>query len=484
MPSLNKESVRDEISRIKGEFDKLQADGSVSKEVQALMNSVLLVLNLILTVFMEKNTKKNSSNSSIPPSQTDDDETSTSQPGSNKKGRIDDGSVASNTRHRESITVSEVSQCDVCGESLESVACSCIERRTKIDIYFEKVVQHVDAEVKDCPSCGATVKGCFPDDMHGPLQYGTGLKAFIINLLIGQMVALNRAQRMISAMVGCVISEATMLKYVLRLYQALEQWEHDSIEKLITGPVIHADETSFKVEKKRHWIHVYSSGGLTIKLLHKNRGLKAIKDLNIIPRYSGVVIHDCMAAYLSYTHFEHGLCGSHLLRELTFIVDSNQYNWAVSLKKLLKQTAKLVASRDEKCLSDSEYLNLRKRYRNILTRGDKELPPIPPKPKGKRGKMAKSDAHNLHERFRKHEKSVLLFAKNPDVAFTNNRAERDLRMAKVKQKVSGCFRSEQFAHAYCRISSYLQSMAIQGVNPLVAIEIALSGQLYNQQGGE
>ena len=202
MPSLNKESVREEISRIRDEFDKLQADGSVSKEVQALMNSVLLVLNLILTVFMEKNTKKNSSNSSIPPSQTDDDETATSQPGSNKKGRIDDGSVASNSRHRESITVSEVSQCDICGDSLESLDCSCIERRTKIDIYFEKVVQHVDAEVKDCPSCGATVKGCFPDDMHGPLQYGTGLKAFIINLLIGQMVALNRAQKMISAMIS------------------------------------------------------------------------------------------------------------------------------------------------------------------------------------------------------------------------------------------------------------------------------------------
>ena len=105
------------------------------------------------------------------------------------------------------------------------------------------------------------------------------------------------------------------------------------------------------------------------------------------------------------------------------------------------------------------------------------MPDIPPKPKGKRGKMAKSDAHNLWERFQKHETAILLFAKEPHVPFTNNRAERDLRMAKVKQKISGCFRREQYAKAYCRISSYLQTMANQGINPLVAIQMALAGEI-------
>ena len=145
------------------------------------------------------------------------------------------------------------------------------------------------------------------------------------------------------------------------------------------------------------------------------------------------------------------------------------------MKKLLQETCRKVAGRKEKCLGAKEYANLQKRYRNILTRGDKELPEIPPKPKGKKGKLAKSDAHNLWERFKNHETAVLLFAKEPHVPFTNNRAERDLRMAKVKQKVSGCFRRERYAHAYCRISSYLQSMANQGVNPLVAIQTALAG---------
>ena len=147
------------------------------------------------------------------------------------------------------------------------------------------------------------------------------------------------------------------------------------------------------------------------------------------------------------------------------------------MKKLLQDTCRKVAKREEKCLTDKEYANLQKRYRNILTRGDKELPEIPPKPKGKRGKMAKSDAHNLWERLKNHEAAVLLFARNPYVPFTNNRAERDLRMAKVKQKVSGCFRQQRYANAYCRISSYLQTMANKGVNPLVAIQLALASEV-------
>ena len=132
--------------------------------------------------------------------------------------------------------------------------------------------------------------------------------------------------------------------------------------------------------------------------------------------------------------------------------------------------------------TDPERVNLNKRYRNILTRGEKELPPIPPKPSGKRGKIAKSDAHNLWEWLKKHEAAVLMFAKEPHVAFTNNRAEYDLKMAKVKQKVSGCFRVEVYAKAYCRISSYLQSMANQGHNPLIVIQMALASEIDKEQG--
>jgi len=482
---MDKTSIRGEIDRLKQEFEKLCSAGKVLPETQVVMNGLLVVVELILAIFLEKKTRKNSKNSSLPSSQTPKDETAKSNPRSKGKGKKVGGEI-NNTRIKETVTIAKAETCDVCGTPLEQTTCQEFERRTKIDIVFEKVVEHIDAEIKECPNCKATAKGHFPKDMPGNLQYGNGLKAFAIHLIISQMVALNRVQKQISAMIGAVISEATLLKFVWRLYQALEEWEAKSIESILQAPSIHVDETSFRVEGKNHWIHVYSSGETTLKLLHLKRGKDAIVDMNIIPRYGGVIIHDCWASYLSYDHCGHGLCGSHLLRELVFIIDSNQYRWAGNMKKLLLETCRIVAKREKKCLTDKEYANLQKRYRHILTRGGKELPEIPAKPKGKRGKMAKSDAHNLWERFKKHETAILLFAKKSYVPFTNNRAERDLRMAKVKQKISGCFRRQKYAQAYCRISSYLQTMANQGVNPLVAIQMALAGKILeaNLSGGE
>jgi transposase len=476
MATLNKQSVRKEIERLKNDFDELCSAGKVSSEMRILMNSLLVIVELILSIFLEKKTRKNSKNSSLPSSQTKKDETSTKDPKSKGKGIKVDGNV-SNTRTIETTTTAKAETCNTCGVSLDSIPCDEYERRTKIDIVFEKVIEHIDAEIKQCPNCKSTTKGSFPLDMPAPLQYGNGIKAFAIHLIVSQMVALNRVQKQIAAMINVVLSEASLLKFVLRLHQSLEEWEANSIEHLLQADSLHVDETSFRVEGKNHWIHVYSSGGTTLKLLHRKRGKEAIVGLNIIPRYGGVIIHDCWASYLSYNHCGHGLCGSHLLRELVFVIDSNQYRWARNMKKLLQETCRTVAERKEKSLTAKEYANLQKRYRNIITRGGKELPEIPPKPKGKRGKLAKSDAHNLWERMQKYETAILLFAKKPYVPFTNNRAERDLRMAKVKQKVSGCFRRKQYAYAYCRISSYLQTMANQGVNPLVAIQLALSGNI-------
>jgi transposase len=482
MASLDKTSVRTEVSRLKTDFEKLCAEGKITCESKALMISMFMIVELILSIFLEKTTQKDNKNSSIPSSQTEKDESSLGHQGSNGKGKNENDTLAKNTRVHEKVTLSTVSLCDICAEDLNDVPCMQYERRTKIDIVFEKVVEHVDAEVKQCPTCKATVKGQFPANMHGPLQYGDGLKAFVVNLLVCQMVALNRVQKLVKSMIGEVISEATLLKFVYRLYQALEAWEFQAIEELLKAPAINVDETSLRVDKKNHWIHVYSSGDITLKFLHRKRGKAAIEALNIIPQYGGKIIHDCWSSYLSYHHCGHGLCGSHLLRELTFIIEANGYAWARNMKRLLQETCVKVSKSTEKKLDDKDLANLQKRYRNVLTRGAKELPVIPPKPTGKRGKLAKSDAHNLLERLQNHETSVLLFAKDPHVSFTNNRAERDLRMSKVKQKVSGCFRTEAYALAYCRISSYLQTMANKGYNPLIAVQMALAGELDSIRG--
>ncbi len=476
MGSVNRQSVREEALRIKAEFDRLAANKKIDNESKMLFQSMLILINLLIAIFLERTTKKNGKNSSKPSSQTEKDESALTNKGTNGKGRPESNAVVSNTRTIESAVTAKVTQCDVCGQDLSKAACQHTERRTKIDIVFEKVVEHVDAEVKCCINCGATVKGRFPSDMPGPLQYGNGLKAYIISLLVCQMIALNRVQKMVKSLIGEILAEASLLKFVLRLHQALESWETASIELLLKSPAINVDETSLRVDKKNQWIHVYSAEDITLKFLHRRRGTEAIEGINIIPRYSGTIIHDCWSSYLTYNHCDHGLCGSHLVRELTCAVESNGYSWASNMKALLLETCKKVSKRKKKKLSEKEYTNLQKRYRDIISCGEKELPVIPPKPKGKRGKIAKSDAHNLWERLRDFESSVLLFAKKSDVSFTNNRAERDLRMAKVKQKVSGCFRAELYAKAYCRISSYLQTMANKGHNPLIAIQMALSGK--------
>jgi transposase len=483
MASVNQTSLREEFTTLRGQFEQLCAAGKVSDELRTLVQALLMLFELLMAVFMEKHTPKSSRNSGLPPSQTSKDEQTASRPGTRAKGGGHERNRADNTRTVETVTIAPVDHCAHCGADLGDTPCRGHERRTLIDIVFEKTLSHVDAEIKHCPRCHAQTKGRFPAPFAGPLQYGLGIRAYVLNLLAAQMLSLKRAQQSLKTLIDQCLAEATLLGWVMQLHVALARWERDAVAQLLAQPTVHVDETSLRVDRKNHWIHVYSAGDVTLKFLHPKRGRAAVEDVNIIPRYGGVIVHDCWASYLAYDHCNHALCGSHLLRELTFVIETNAYRWAANMKRLLTQTCARVAERSDKCLSESEYHNLRKRYRNILTRGAKELPTIPPRQNGKRGRVAKSDAHNLWERFKRHEQAVLLFAKRPEVPFTNNRAERDLRMSKVKQKVSGCFRSRQYAEAYCRISSYLQTMAYRGYNPLLAIQMALSGEIY-AQGGE
>ncbi|SFI68258.1 hypothetical protein [Nitrosomonas sp. Nm34] len=186
MASLDKISVRDEVSRLKADFDRLGAEGKLSSESQAIMNSLFMIVELILAIFLERNTKKDSNNSSKPSSQTSKDESVLSHPGNNGKGKSENKDQASNSRVNETVTISLALTCEVCAQDLSEVPCIDHERRSGIEMVVEKAIDHVDAEIKYCPACGVTVKGVFPPSMHGSLQYDDGLKAFVINLLIGQ----------------------------------------------------------------------------------------------------------------------------------------------------------------------------------------------------------------------------------------------------------------------------------------------------------
>ncbi|NOY73008.1 MAG: transposase [Gammaproteobacteria bacterium] len=300
MAQIDKTTVRNEVSRIKADFEQLCARGKITSEIKFLMNSMFMIMELMLSIFLEKATKKDNKNSSIPSSQTDKDETALEpNQGSNGKGKNEKPLTASNTRTKETVTTIDVYNCDLCGEDLTDTVSTESERRTKIDIVFEKVVEHIDAQIKQCPSCDTKVKASFPASFHGPLQYGDGLKAFVINLLVCQMVALNRVQKLIKSMMDVTLAEASLLKFVWRLHQALELWEISAKDELLKMPAMNVDETSLRVDKKNHWIHVYSAGDITLKCLDRGRGIKAIDKINIVPRYGGVIIHDCWASYFS-----------------------------------------------------------------------------------------------------------------------------------------------------------------------------------------
>ena len=219
MPSVNKQSLREEFDQLKVRFENLSNEGKITQETTALFQSMIMLFELLIAVFMEKKTRKNNRNSSIPSSQTSKDRTFI---GANGKGKKHNGVLSENTRTVETTQVAEIKECEFCAEPLDDIPATDHERRTKIDIIFEKVVSHVDAEIKVCPRCNMQNKGRFPEDMAGPLQYGPGIKGYMVNLLIAQMISLKRVQQLMQTMIGQVISEATILKYVIQLYNALE----------------------------------------------------------------------------------------------------------------------------------------------------------------------------------------------------------------------------------------------------------------------
>ena len=473
MATVDRASLRAEFDALEARFEALRASGGLGAEAGALADALLSLLRLLMAVFMERGTPKGTRNSGLPSSQADADDTA--RPGAKGKGPKARAERAAASRLVVESRTAPVAECRACGADLTGVEPAGRERRVLVDIVFETRELTVEAEVKACPRCRTESKGRFPDDMPGPLQYGPGIVAFATHLMATQMVPLKRAAQTLQSLTGRAIAQATLLDWLTRLHKALAGWEAKAVERLLAMPALHADETGLRVAGRGHWLHSVGAGGLTVKFVHPRRGRAAIDELGVIPRYGGVLVHDRWASYFAYANCGHALCGAHLLRDLKFVEEAHGHAWARRMRRLLLEACRTVRELDAKALDEAAFKRVRKRYRTILTQAKRELPPPPKRVSGRRGRIARSDAQNLHEALASHEDEVLRFARDPDVPFTNNRAERDIRMAKVRQKVSGCFRSLRHAKAHCRISSYLQSMALQGWNPLTAIEIALNG---------
>ena len=235
MATVNKSSLRAEFDALKARFESLCVAGTMSADSRALFDALLMLFEVLMAVLMEKHTPKSSANSSLPASQSPNDDTARTRPGAKGKGLSYNDARCANTRTRESIRVLTVDACQRCGEDLTDAACLGHERRTLIDIVFEKVVRHADAQIKHCARCHTETRACFPREMPGPLQYGPGIKAYVVHLLIAQMLSLKRVAQSMHALIGRTLSEATLLGYVAQLHHALAEWERHAIERLLAS---------------------------------------------------------------------------------------------------------------------------------------------------------------------------------------------------------------------------------------------------------
>lgn len=473
---MSKSSIRKKIEEAKEKSRIVLASGQASPEMVATINSLLIIIDIFVAVFLEKKTRKNSSNSGVPPSKNMGSNGNRNK-GQGKRNTL--GSAGVNTRKVETSETTSPESCSNCGKNLKNVEVKSTDERQQLDLIYEITCHTVTSETKECPKCNHVNKGNFPKGMEGKVQYGIGIRAAIINYLVIQMMSLQRVQEHLLGIIGEKISQAVMLKYLTQLSDSLKEWEEKKIKELLRCKFIHCDETSSRIDKKNWWIHSYSSGSTTLMFLHPKRGTEAMKAIDIIPRYGGVIIHDCWASYLSYNDnkIKHALCGAHILRELKFIEDSTGYGWATMMKILLQEAAEKVRERPEKkVLTAEEYKKLKEEYRKILRIALDEMPPFPEKT-GKRGRVKCTDAQNLWSRLELYENSVLMFARLEYIEFTNNRSERDLRMCKVKQKVAGCFRTEHMARSFYRILSYTKSMRYEGYSAFEAIYLAIQGKI-------
>ena len=277
-----------------------------------------MLVDIVVAVFLERTTPKTSRNSGLPSSRdgTDDGQTHTEgKSGSRSRGPKARHARSDNLRTVTTTHTSAVTGCRQCGHDLTGTACTAHEQRVEIDIVFETVERQVTAEIKTCPRCHTRTKGTFPATMPGPVQYGPGIVAYVVHLLCAQMVSLKRTAAMIQAMTGRLLSEATLLAFVSRLHQALEPGgrRHRQAPRHAGAP---CRRNLVARGPENYWIHVCAGGPITVKGLHRKRGCEAINTLGIIPRYGGLIVHDCWKAYLTYTQCKHQLCGAHLLREL------------------------------------------------------------------------------------------------------------------------------------------------------------------------
>ncbi len=353
----------------------------------------------------------------------------------------------------------------------------CIEKRQVFDIDISRWVTEYQAEVLIDKLTAKRYVASFPDGVTKAVQYGNQLKAHAVYMSQYQLLPYNRVQEFFSDQMGIPISEGSIYNFNLEAYNKAKSFEDITKQNLKDAPLLHVDETGININGDGHWLHCATNATWTLFSAHKNRGNNATDSVGVLPEFKGVLCHDHWKPYYCYTDCLHALCNAHHLRELNRAWEQDEQEWAKQLKTFLEDTNRLVHKRGGK-LQKKESAQCWQEYRELLKRAEFECPPPDEKNRnGKRGRLKRSKARNLLERFINFEEDVLRFMDNEIVPFTNNQGERDIRMTKVHQKISGCFRSMKGAEMFCRIRGYLSTCRKQGMNSGYAMELLFNGKL-------
>jgi len=378
-------------------------------------------------------------------------------------------------------------KCPYCATDLNDVVSERYEKRQVFDIPPVQItVTEHQAESKQCPHCRRQVRGTFPTNVTRPVQYGPRLKAQAVYLNNYQLIPLARSCELLGDFYGHTPSEALVLAGNETLVASIEPSLDTIHRQLIAADVVHFDESGMRVEGHLNWLHVAGTGLLTYYSVHPKRGKEGMVAAGILPQLGGFAVHDHWRSYFTFDNCRHALCNVHHLRELQFIVDQYEQTWAEDMAGLLLDIkAEVEAVQPEQMTLPADRLtHFEKRYDDLIKQGLAANPPPANPPPKKRGRKKQSPPKNLLDRLRDHKREVLAFMYDFRVPFDNNLAERDVRMVKVKQKISGTFRTRTGAETFCAIRSYISTVRKYGVNVTDAIYDAFIGNPFIPMAGE
>lgn len=467
-----------ELDQLKAEVATLKAENAARhRDCQSLCDKVQA---------LEEKAAKDSHNSSKPPSsdRLSKPKPKSLRPPSNRPTGGQPGHAGQTlamVENPDRIEPHRVERCEGCHRALAHRPPEGVEKRQVHDLpHIRLIVTEHQAEMKRC-SCGHLNKAAFPEGVNAPVQYGPGVKAAAVYLKNYQFLPYERTCELLGDFFGCPMSEGTLANLMGECHARLEQPVQQIKEQIAHGPVAQFDESGSRVENKLWWLHVASTANATYYDIHPKRGTEALEAIGILPDFGGRAMHDFWKPYFSYG-CAHGLCNAHHQRELIFVHEQHQQNWADTMIDCLLDIKKAVAlaKPTTEHLTKARIRDFEARYQSILDNGYAANPlSASPAPAGnKRGQRKKTKPRNLLERLDEHRQEVLAFMYDFRVPFDNNLAERDIRMMKVQQKISGMFRSQEGAKAFCRIRSYISTARKNAMGALDAIARVFTGNPF------